>query len=128
METLPGRMDCSVNPSRFKHTHTCTATGKRGNFIREETRKCCSCMIFFICCMSPCVFVFSERKQMVQKVEQFSLLLGFTNICSHRSLNTHILQQKCPSFSLFYFPKSIYCGTILAVVDLVSSIFCIMTP
>lgn len=128
METLPGRMDCSANPSRFKHTHVHSNRKERKLYQRGNKKVLLLYDFFFICCMSPCVFVFSERKQMVQKVEQFSLLLGFTNICSHRSLNTHILQQKCPSFSLFYFPKSIYCGTILAVVDLVSSIFCIMTP
>lgn len=97
-------MDCSVNPSRFKHTHTCTATGKRGNFIREETRKCCSCMIFHLLHVTLCICFFWAETNGPKSRTVFSTAWFHKHLQPQIPEHTHITAEVSIFFS-FLLPE-----------------------
>lgn len=62
METLPGRMDCSVNPSRFKHTHTHSNRKERKLYQRGNKKVLLLYDFSFAACHPVYLFFLSGNK------------------------------------------------------------------
>lgn len=114
METLCGRMDCSVNPSRSHTHHSVVLTERKKKGLSERSKE-----VLFLYDFSFAACQRAYLSLLLTQIERrrFSLLPGFSDISIHRS-RTHIHYSRFIHIFLFYSSGDPY-RTILVVVDLV---------